>query len=716
MEIMAPAGGFQSAVQAFERGADAVYFGLKEFSARAKAENFTFEQLRRLKSYADASGKRIYAALNTVIKDSELSGILHTVHTLSLLGVDAIIVQDLGLFSIIHRTFPHLKLHSSTQIPAASAQAVRYLSDIGFSRVVLARELRFEEIAEIRRQCPDVELKVFIHGALCYGVSGMCLASGRLLGRSANRGECAQVCRTYFSYDRRDGYFFSMKDLCAGGLISSLEKIGIDSVKIEGRMKSPEYAAYTSAYYHSLLCREPDKQLKEMADTAFSREQSPGWMADWRTPDVQGRHHRLTNPAFPGHTGIPVGRVFSLSHSSIGIHLFEDLAVHDGVQIIRRETAPHTATAFPVTNITDEKGKRLLKARAGSRIHINSIEGVREGMELRVVSRHDMQFKQFNEAALHPCCAPVSCRITLHETSIICVIDVPEIGLKDFRFTSGLLVDQARTPRSIEDIFKHALYSRDERYRICIAEVSVDNRTRLDDQRIFIPPKELKQLKRKLYAALEHSITEHIERQTASLLSSQSRSSDASILPVRSRIPQEGALINGRFYLPLDFLSFSQTDSDTRTEQKIASVSSAYPDTEIVVGIQHTAQIPWYQKQKGLSCFIDLYLYCANRFTLEFLRTQLPGCIGAYYWIEDRIEQAQVDRIPWQLPVRRIDDRFNPPLFISRSCFARDSLGISCGTCTHRRHSFSVTQNERDYRVLVRDCMSYLYPVEENRP
>jgi putative protease len=716
MEIMAPAGGFQSAVQAFEHGADAVYFGLKEFSARAKAENFTIEQLRRLRSYADASGKRMYAALNTIIKDEELPGILNTVYELSLLGIDGIIIQDLGLFSVIHRMFPHLSIHSSTQIPAASVQAVRYLSDIGFSRVVLARELRLEEIADIRRQCPDVELKVFIHGALCYSVSGMCLASGTLLGRSANRGECAQICRTYFSCDQRDGYYFSMKDLCVGDLITRLEEIGIDSVKIEGRMKSPEYTAYTSAYYHSLVNGRPDTRLKKSADTAFSRQQSPGWMDDWKTPDIGGHHHRLTNPEFPGHTGILAGRVFSVGHASIGIELSEDLAIHDGLQVIHTETMPHTSKAFPVVRITDTSGKRLLKAREGSRVHINSVEGVREGMELRLVSRHDMQFRLVNEKSLPYHATAISCRIILHETSVTCIIDIPEIGLKDFRFTTGLLVDEARTPRSIDEIFRKALYTRDEQYRICITEVSVDNRTRFDGQRIFIPPKELKQLKRALYADLEIGITQHIQRQTASLLSSPKRSSDAGMLPERSSIPQDGALIGGRYYLPLDFLDFKQAESDARMEAKIASIASAYPDAEIVVGIQHAAQIAWYRRQKGLSCYIDYYLYCANRFTLEFLLDQLPGCIGAYYWIEDRISQAHIDKIPWTLPVKRVDDQFSPPLFLSRTCFARDSLGMSCSSCTHRRHDFTISQNGRTYHVRVRDCMTHLYEAGKKRP
>ncbi|MDA3835704.1 MAG: U32 family peptidase, partial [Spirochaetales bacterium] len=199
MELMAPAGSFQSAVQAFEHGADAVYAGLQQFSARNAAVNFSFDELRRVKEYAHRRGKFLYIALNTVILDEELEKVLYALHQLTLLQTDGVIVQDLGLAHIIRKYFPSLPLHSSTQLAVHNESGVRYLQSIGFSRIVLARELTLNEIIKIRKSCPNVELKVFIHGALCYSVSGMCLASGALLGRSANRGLCGQICRTWFT-------------------------------------------------------------------------------------------------------------------------------------------------------------------------------------------------------------------------------------------------------------------------------------------------------------------------------------------------------------------------------------------------------------------------------------------------------------------------------------------------------------------------------------
>jgi putative protease len=199
-EILAPGGSFSSAYYAFEAGADAVYLGLKDFSARKKAENFTPEEIRRLKTaWPD---KKLYLALNTLLQDRDLQSLLPFLPQLLDLPLDAVILQDYGFAALLkdylasHPSAP--SLHASTQMAVHSLQGAEFLQSQGFSRIVLARELAFQEIAAIQRGVPELELEVFVHGANCYGFSGLCLASGLLLGRSANQGECAQVCRTWF--------------------------------------------------------------------------------------------------------------------------------------------------------------------------------------------------------------------------------------------------------------------------------------------------------------------------------------------------------------------------------------------------------------------------------------------------------------------------------------------------------------------------------------
>ena len=249
IELSMPAGNLENAVYAFLGGADSVYFGLKDFSARKGAENFSFSDYRKIRKYAKDNGRKIYITINTLIRDSELERVFDVLKEIEKCGVDGIIVQDLGVIRLLKNHFPTLGIHASTQLAVHTNYGVKMLRELGAERVVLSRELSLKEIEKIRKNNPEIELKVFIHGAMCYGFSGLCMASLEKTGRSANRGECAQICRTWFKDEDKDHLFpFSMKDMDAGKDILTLEKMGIDSVKVEGRRKGNEYVYYTSRY------------------------------------------------------------------------------------------------------------------------------------------------------------------------------------------------------------------------------------------------------------------------------------------------------------------------------------------------------------------------------------------------------------------------------------------------------------------------------------
>nr|MCR5731386.1 U32 family peptidase [Sphaerochaetaceae bacterium] len=255
IELALPAGSLETALTAFNYGADAVYFGMKEFSARKGAVNFSEEDLSKIRAYALKNGKKIYVTVNTLIDDKSVDRCIDLLSMLSFYGCDGVITQDIGLARIMRKYFPSLPIHGSTQLAVHTIEGVKELVDLGFERVVLSRELNFSEIEKIRRACPDVELKAFIHGALCYGFSGLCSASFLKCGRSANGGECAQICRSWFE-DKDNGergYFFSLEDLRIGEELIRLNEIGIDSAKIEGRLKSPEYVASVTRYYRTIL-------------------------------------------------------------------------------------------------------------------------------------------------------------------------------------------------------------------------------------------------------------------------------------------------------------------------------------------------------------------------------------------------------------------------------------------------------------------------------
>ena len=271
MEILAPAGGFDTVMPAVRAGADAIYLGARELSARANAKNFSNEELKNAVDYCRARGVKVYLACNTLVRDDELKKALKIVEYACSIPVDAIIIQDIGLISLVREAAPEMRLHASTQMSVHTLKGVELLADMGFKRVVLSRELSRDEIAEIAQKSP-IELEVFVHGALCMSVSGQCYFSAMLGGRSGNRGACAQPCRLPFSVDGGTGHDLSLKDHSIISKLRELEKTGVASAKIEGRMKRPEYtAAAVAACRQSLDTGETDPELMRKLEAVFSR-------------------------------------------------------------------------------------------------------------------------------------------------------------------------------------------------------------------------------------------------------------------------------------------------------------------------------------------------------------------------------------------------------------------------------------------------------------
>lgn len=273
-EILSPAGNIDMLYAAVRSGADAVYLGAKEFSARRNAENFTEDELAVAVRYCHIHGVSVYLTLNTVIKNSELSAALAVARNAYNCGVDGIIIQDLGLAAILHKKIPELKLHASTQMSVHSPSALPILKKLGFKQVVLAREMSREEIKEVCQRARElgITVEVFVHGALCMCVSGQCLLSAFLGSRSGNRGLCAGPCRLPFKAEGGTGYDLSLKDLSLLKYIRELYSLGVRSFKIEGRMKRPEYvAAATATCKQALEKGSVDETLSDTLKNVFSR-------------------------------------------------------------------------------------------------------------------------------------------------------------------------------------------------------------------------------------------------------------------------------------------------------------------------------------------------------------------------------------------------------------------------------------------------------------
>ena len=250
-ELLAPAGSMAALVAAVQNGADAVYLGMGDFNARHSADNFSAGQLADAVRYCYARGVRVHVTLNTMIREDELSALRRAIESVAASGADAVLVQDFGVARAVRAIAPGLALHASTQMAAHNRAGVEFLARNGFARAVLAREMSLPEI----QACADlgIELEAFVHGALCVSCSGQCLFSGMVGGRSGNRGRCAQPCRMRYRMEDADGYLLSTKDLCALGALDDLREAGVDSFKIEGRLKRPEYVAAVTAAYRAAI-------------------------------------------------------------------------------------------------------------------------------------------------------------------------------------------------------------------------------------------------------------------------------------------------------------------------------------------------------------------------------------------------------------------------------------------------------------------------------
>ncbi len=310
-ELLAPAGTPEALNAAIAEGADAVYMGLKNFNARLRSSNFAYNQLEAAVDVLHSQRKKIYVTVNTVFEEREADRMYQLLQYLERVGPDAIIVQDLGVLELVRTYFPGLKVHASTQMNIASAQGANFVSKYGIKRVVLARELKLEEIKAVRANT-NIELETFVHGALCVSVSGLCLFSSYLGGRSANRGTCTQACRRFYELENgADGFLFSPKDFELIDYIPDLAEAGVNALKIEGRMKSAEYVGTVVAAYRYMLDNwrfdreRAVAKAKSILQSDFARKKTTYWFTG--SLDSSYIEHDQA-----GGTGIPLGKVKSV--------------------------------------------------------------------------------------------------------------------------------------------------------------------------------------------------------------------------------------------------------------------------------------------------------------------------------------------------------------------------------------------------------------------
>jgi putative protease len=386
-ELLSPAGDWDALRAAVANGADAVYFGLENWNARHRARNFTLDELPAIMQYLHAHNTKGFLTFNTLIFSDELEGAAKYVEAIASAGVDAVIVQDLGLVRLIHAIAPNLAIHGSTQMTLTEPRGIEFVRAMGVSRVVLARELSVDDISRIRHETP-MELEVFVHGALCVAYSGQCLTSEALGGRSANRGQCAQACRLPYELivdgatkDLGDrAYLLSPQDLAAHELVGDLSKLGVSCFKIEGRLKAAHYVAATTQTYREAIDAYKDQrafaispQQRADLEQTFSRGFTHGFLSGVN-------HQQLVGARFPKSRGRRMGTVDRIANKSIVIKLDRAIAQGDlkpGDGVVFDEGHPDQ----------DEQGGRVFAVRTnGLPRNLIEIELKHGDLNLRALS------------------------------------------------------------------------------------------------------------------------------------------------------------------------------------------------------------------------------------------------------------------------------------------------------------------------------------------
>ena len=348
LELLAPAKNLACGIAAIDHGADAVYIGAPKFGARAAVGN-SIDDIRQLCDYAHQFGAKIYVTLNTIVYDHELDEAQKLIDQLAGIGVDAILVQDMGLLQFMNGK--PFEIHASTQTDNRTADKVRWLKQVGFSRAVLARELSAEEIAEIHREVPDIELEVFVHGALCVSYSGICYASQHCFQRSANRGECAQFCRMRFSLVDADGeeieherYLLSLKDMNQSDNLDKLIEAGAVSFKIEGRLKDVTYVKNVTAAYserlNAYIRKHADQYCrasKGRCEYTFTPNLNRTFNRGYTTYFMNGRQPNIASFDTPKAVGEFVGKVKEIRHDSFNVAGTASFANGDGLCFLNQD-------------------------------------------------------------------------------------------------------------------------------------------------------------------------------------------------------------------------------------------------------------------------------------------------------------------------------------------------------------------------------------------
>lgn len=677
IELALPAGTFQNAIAALNSGADAVYFGLKKFSARKGAANLTIAEFSKLRRFSLDNNKKIYITINTLIKDAEIEELNYLLSIIDRIGCDGIIVQDLGVAYLIKQNYPSLSLHGSTQLAIHTIEGVNMAKEIGFDRVVLSRELSLSEIEHIANNVTGIELKVFIHGAMCYGFSGLCSASFIKCGRSGNRGECAQICRTWFTSEDENGFFFSLKDQAVDGkIIDKLKELGISSLKVEGRMKGNEYVSSTASYYRNLIDGFEDRSAKSQSQISFARKAGKGFF------DYKSKSSLITSD-YASHRGKELGKIISQTKYSITVKAEEEINPYDGLMVlVKGPDSLLTPIKFSAHDIYKSNGE--IEVEFSERCNV-------VGLSLYKISSGNYKIKEVNPASFKLYKRPIDINIKLTQDTLSATSSLSQFSIP---FAASESIKESDIKAQMEKVF-----SQSDESRYTLKNLSFENETTLKAP--FFPMQVLKELRRGFYSIIDET------PQMVPNLPKIEKFEMNHILPERNLLTSkeglpflyEGKEIGNYTYFSFSPISFNEEKQFSEMMENVGTVKG-----KVAIGLNNIAQLSFAKDHPEFYYFIDIYLYLANRYSATLLKDFFKeNLLGGYLWLE--IEEKEEEWPFEPTPVKN----FLPPLFISRACFRKDSLDFTCENCS-KDNVFQVEQNGQKNTVRVLDCITYVLP------
>ena len=514
VELLSPVGDFECLKAAVQNGANSVYFGGNLFNARVSASNFDYDELEKAINYCALRNVKTHLTLNTLIKDSEFEDAVLLAKKAYELGIDALIVQDVGLAQFLMKLFPDLPIHASTQMTIHNLEGVQELEKLGYSRAVLSRELSIQEIEYICANS-NIEIETFIHGALCISYSGQCFFSSMVGGRSGNRGRCAQPCRLPYELIEKEkiidkGYLLSPRDLCALDFIPSLIEAGVKCFKIEGRLKSPEYVATVTRIYRKYIdLYESGKEYKvdEKDVTELKQIFNRGGFSSGHLSTKA--NHDLIYKEKPNNMGLYVGNVagYNKLKGHVKLLLNENLAIGDNINF-EKENTKYTISELMLNN------SNVPNAKVGNKVVIGRMKGnIHIGDKIYKLSSKTQMDNAHNSYMSEHVKLPVKCNITIKKGEPV-VMEAAIYGLSDklyknisTKIISNLVPEKAiNAPITKERIISQIKKTGDTSFEFEEINISMDND-------IFIPSiKELNEIRRMALLKLENMIIAKVKR------------------------------------------------------------------------------------------------------------------------------------------------------------------------------------------------------------